>query len=1236
MNTASRKIAWLLAALLLLTTACGPKDEDNNGASDTGMDATSDAGDTESDSDMDTGMDPDSDMDGDTMDDADGDTMTDRTVCEDTLPQPEGSAACSVTEGSSDLLFLQGIVLGESDVYQNGGVLIDRSTGENATITCSGCGCGDSNDVSDATVVSCPTSVISPGLINAHEHLGWGTNSPVPHGEERYDHRHDWRTGARGSSEISSGGSDFSGEAVLFGELRHLLSGATAIAGSTRGSGPVGLLRNMSNDQATGGINVSVDYDTFPLGDTSGTLIADGCSYPDTPGSSVLSNDIYLPHIAEGIDPEAQNEYHCLSGIDAGGVDVVESNTSIIHGVGLQASDIADFAANGTSLVWSPRTNIDLYGNTADVVTYANYGVNIALGTDWVVSGSMNMGRELACIDYLNQNHYSNFFTDRQLWQMATANSAKALGVGDQLGRIADGYIADIAIFAAEPGEDYRAVLDSGVSDVRLVLRGGKAVVGDRDLVEGISADAGACDSIDVCNNDRLICASSDTGSDLATILAKQDSYEPFYCDDPPDEPTCVPQRPNEYDGMTSADDQDGDGVLDSNDTCPTVFNPARPVDDGTQADFDSDGIGDPCDTCPLVAGEDCEPFDPDDRDGDGEPNDVDNCPAIPNADQADSDGDGKGDECDACPDDANPTAWAAPGTIYEIRDGSITIGQTVFLQDIVVTGNNNDEAIFVQVPTDRSDYTGAANSGLSVRVQGLSNIPQRGDRISVSGTVASFFDLQQLDNVTELSIEMSGSALPDPVVVEPSEIGTGGARGEELESVLVRVNDVTVTNANPDAPGDDFGEFEVGGALRVDDLMYEITPDPQLDDQFDAIIGPLYYSFGNRKLVPRDENDVIQGPPRLAGLEPQSVFLESGTTDATTTPALEVRLNRAPASAMTVNLSYGDASIVDGDASIDVPAGQESVVVPLDGGATGTATITASMGSDSDTASVTVYDPSAPRSIDSVTPATQTIQTGQSGTITVTLDAPAGTGGTDVTLTSTGDVAVTPNTLTVPAGDLSADASVTAGATVETAQITATLGPSSVSVDVEVIDAPSNCLIISEYIEGTGRNNKAFELYNCGATDMDLTTYGVCLISNANTTCGTTSNLGATSLPAGEVYTVCKTTSGSGGDPIDAIVNDCDEEISGVSNFNGNDRLLVFKDDNGDGSYTAADDTITDSLGEPDTEPSGDPWKDVILRRCDTSPYLGAAAFVTGDYFNEYALTDTGNWGMPPNESCN
>ena len=50
------------------------------------------------------------------------------------------------------------------------------------------------------------------------------------------------------------------------------------------------------------------------------------------------------------------------------------------------------------------------------------------------------------------------------------------------------------------------------------------------------------------------------------------------------------------------------------------------------------------------------------DSDGDGIPDDADNCPVVANADQSDVDADGVGDACDNCPEDVN-SAHRTPRT---------------------------------------------------------------------------------------------------------------------------------------------------------------------------------------------------------------------------------------------------------------------------------------------------------------------------------------------------------------------------------------------------------------------------------------------------------------------------------------------------------------------------------------------------------------------------------------------
>lgn len=98
---------------------------------------------------------------------------------------------------------------------------------------------------------------------------------------------------------------------------------------------------------------------------------------------------------------------------------------------------------------------------------------------------------------------------------------------------------------------------------------------------------------------------------------------------------------------LPTGPDTDGDGFPDNWDNCPTTPNP-------DQADPDQDGFGSACDNCPDTAnldqadlegdglGDLCD----DDDDGDDVPDSEDLCPRAYDPAQTDTDGDGIGDAC--------------------------------------------------------------------------------------------------------------------------------------------------------------------------------------------------------------------------------------------------------------------------------------------------------------------------------------------------------------------------------------------------------------------------------------------------------------------------------------------------------------------------------------------------------------------------------------------------------------
>lgn len=1016
-------------------------------------------------------------------------------VCDDEIAPAPAGQVCDVTPGDANLL-VQGTVLAGFDVYENGSVLVDRSE-PNGRILCVGCDCADRPEAAAAAVVACAEGVISPGLVNPHDHITFTLSQPAGHGTERYDHRHDWRLGLDGHTELDTfPGSNSSREGVLYGELRMLLGGATSISGSVGAANAGGLLRNLDRADVTEGLlGVDVNYRTFPLGDTGGEMLASGCGYPFIDGQSNLSADIYMPHVAEGITAEAQNEFECVSGAP-GGNDLVAQNTSVIHGIGLHADDIATMGDVGAMLVWSPRSNIDLYGITAEIPTYRNLGVRIALGTDWSASGSMNVLRELHCADAFNQAHLDGAFSDLELWLMSTYWAAASQGAEDQIGLVRAGHIADLAIFDGSSAQAHRAVIEAEPGDVALVLRGGHVLHGEAPVVEGLVApgDLAQCEALDVCGSAKRMCAELDTGLQIAGITGAVNAaaYPLFFCGDPDAEPSCDPMRPDEFPDRGGPADADGDGVADDVDNCPAVFNPIRPLDQGAQADADADDLGDACDLCPLEQGEACALPNLFDFDGDGIEDPDDNCRQVANVGQEDGDGDGTGDACDMCPAIPNPGGGPCPATIYDVKDGTVAQGEDVLVEDVLVTGVGGT-GYFVQVHPDDSGYLGPELSGLFVYNAGFS-FPAVGDRITTLGNVQDFFGEIQLAAGDDPVVISSGNPPPPPEPTTALDIVEGGLLQEELEGVVVVVFDALVTDIAPPAgPGDDgTGEFEVQDGLRIDDYLYLVDPFPVPGQSYAQIAGIARWANGYTKIEPRDASDL---PPTLAAFGEGDSYLLVGAMSEPA-PGLQVQLSGVAAVDTVVSLGYGDPAIVTGPASVVVPAGSSSTPIVLTGVATGTASVTAELDGVMLATSVHVYDDADPR-VPTLEPAMVSVALDASVDLSVGLNLPAPAGGQVVDLALLpGTCASVPPSVVVAVGELAASFTVTAGACAGDELLTASIGAATSDALVSVVDSPvfADLVLVEVYYDHVSTDDlyEWVKIYNGTGAPVDLAGYSV------------------------------------------------------------------------------------------------------------------------------------------------
>jgi len=189
--------------------------------------------------------------------------------------------------------------------------------------------------------------------------------------------------------------------------------------------------------------------------------------------------------------------------------------------------------------------------------------------------------------------------------------------------------------------------------------------------------------------------------------------------------------------------------------------------------------------------------------------------------------------------------------------DGSGMRGFEVTLEGVVITDTLDWTNNFYIQEKD-SMWSGIWVYDDSVR-------PNKGDWVRITGTVEENYGVTRINDLTDFQVITEGYGVPEPVTVSTFEISTAvDNNGEAYESVLIQVLNVTVSNPFPDG-SINYGEFEINdgsGGVRVDDAMSSF--DGNLDSTYKAdhtiekLIGLGYYSYGDYKMLPRGDDDII------------------------------------------------------------------------------------------------------------------------------------------------------------------------------------------------------------------------------------------------------------------------------------------------------------------------------------------------------------------------------------------
>jgi hypothetical protein len=217
--------------------------------------------------------------------------------------------------------------------------------------------------------------------------------------------------------------------------------------------------------------------------------------------------------------------------------------------------------------------------------------------------------------------------------------------------------------------------------------------------------------------------------------------------------------------------------------------------------------------------------------------------------------------------------------TIADIQTTPYANGRTPFLGAVttvngVVTADTSDlplsstGALPWYIQNGNAAWNGLWISGPDTLLAAL----RKGDSVSVTGTVQEQFDVTRLGSVTAVTKIASGKTLPTAVTSTTGNFGpsagNGSSTAEPWESMLVRFNNVTVTDINPTFA--DLKEYLIddGSGLvlaRSDgNSKYSNVPgDSSLGktiiragNKLSFVQGIVYFSFNRYKFIPRRNAD--------------------------------------------------------------------------------------------------------------------------------------------------------------------------------------------------------------------------------------------------------------------------------------------------------------------------------------------------------------------------------------------
>jgi cytosine/adenosine deaminase-related metal-dependent hydrolase len=310
-----------------------------------------------------------------------------------------------------------------------------------------------------------PGSFVYPALINVHDHLRGDYLPRVgPPEGSFYANWSTWDADLKASPVYAERAVLDVATMYSLGAYKNLFSGVATVQDH---------FPHAMNEAYLPGLPVRVLSDYCLAHECSSFELAWGDGLEIEHARAVEKGWPFVTHLEEGFDPESQDGVGVLE--RAGCLD---EHDLLVHCIGFSDEDIRKVRRAQASVAWCPASNILMFNVTCKVRKLLRAGVNVALGTDSTHTGSVNLLAEMKYARALYRETYGEELPAKTLFDMVTANAAKALRMEGRVGILEPGALADIAIFRAKADDAYESLCLAECADLELLVVGGEPVLG--------------------------------------------------------------------------------------------------------------------------------------------------------------------------------------------------------------------------------------------------------------------------------------------------------------------------------------------------------------------------------------------------------------------------------------------------------------------------------------------------------------------------------------------------------------------------------------------------------------------------------------------------------------------------------------------------------------------------------------------------------------------------------------